>query len=66
MQEPVSPEKVDEVVSGCKERGLIVGKNGDTVAGFNNIVTLAPPLSITEQGLRFVVQTLSEVTGNLA
>lgn len=65
-KEPASPDRVDTVVSGCKERGLIVGKNGDTVAGYNNVVTLAPPLSITEEDLKFIVQTLSEVTGSLA
>ena len=59
-REPAAPEKVGRVIAGCKERGLIVGKNGDTVAGFNNVVTLAPPLVVSEDDLAFVVQTLKE------
>jgi taurine-pyruvate aminotransferase len=57
---PAGAEKVAKVITGCKERGLIVGKNGDTVAGFNNVVTLAPPLVISEDHLRFVSETLIE------
>jgi hypothetical protein len=37
-------EKVAKVTSSCEERGLIVGEKGGTVAGFNNVVALAPQL----------------------
>ena len=57
---PATAEKVGKVISGCKERGLIVGKNGDTVAGFNNVITLAPPLTITEDDLAFIAGNLKE------
>jgi adenosylmethionine-8-amino-7-oxononanoate aminotransferase len=57
---PASPEKVGAVISGCQERGLIVGKNGDTVAGFNNVITLAPPLVVTDEDLEFIAQTVKE------
>jgi len=53
-KEPAPPHKVGAVVSGCQERGLIVGKNGDTVAGFNNIITLAPPLNLTDDDVEFI------------
>lgn len=59
-KEPASPEKVDRFISGCKERGLIVGKNGDTVAGYNNVVTLSPPLSISEEEVQFIAGVLKE------
>ena len=59
-KEPASPDKVNAVVSGCQERGLIVGKNGDTVAGFNNVVTLAPPLNVTEEDVELIAQRLAE------
>jgi hypothetical protein len=55
-----SPDKIGAVVSGCQERGLIVGKNGDTVAGFNNIVTLAPPLNVTDNDMEFIAEKLAE------
>jgi taurine-pyruvate aminotransferase len=57
---PASKEMVEAAISGCKERGLIISKNGDTVAGFNNVLTLAPPLSITEDDLEFIAQSLKE------
>ena len=57
---PASKEIVEAAISGCKERGLIISKNGDTVAGFNNVLTLAPPLSITGDDLEFIAQSLKE------
>jgi taurine-pyruvate aminotransferase len=62
---PATTDKVTKVISGCKERGLIVGKNGDTVAGFNNVITLAPPLVITEDDLAFIARTLKESVHSL-
>jgi taurine-pyruvate aminotransferase len=59
-KEPASLEKVNKVISACKERGLIIGKNGDTVAGFNNILTLSPPLSMTDEDFNFLVNTFKE------
>ncbi len=58
-------EKDTRVLAGCKRRGLIVGKNGDTVAGSNNIVTLAPPLVVSEDDLAFIARTLKESVVNL-
>ena len=62
---PATAEKVGAVIAGCKERGLIVGKNGDTVAGFNNVVTLAPPLIVTDDDLEFISGTLKESLASL-
>jgi adenosylmethionine-8-amino-7-oxononanoate aminotransferase len=57
-KQPASRETVEAAISGCKEQGLIISKNGDTVAGFNNVLTLAPPLSITDDDLEFIAQAL--------
>ncbi|MCM3570212.1 aspartate aminotransferase family protein [Neobacillus mesonae] len=59
-KEPASIEKMNKVISICKEKGLIIGKNGDTVAGYNNILQLSPPLSITEEDFSFIVKCLKE------
>lgn len=59
-KEPISNERVNEIIATCKKKGLIIGKNGDTVAGFNNVVTLAPPLSITDDDFNFIVKVLKE------
>jgi taurine-pyruvate aminotransferase len=62
---PASKEMVEAAISGCKERGLIISKNGDTVAGFNNVLTLAPPLSMTEDDLGFIAGALKESLNSL-
>ena len=59
-KEPAHEEKLNKVIRTCKEKGLIVGKNGDTVAGFNNVLTLSPPLSMTDEDFNFIVKVLKE------
>ncbi|MFD0049914.1 aspartate aminotransferase family protein [Actinomycetes bacterium NPDC127524] len=59
-KEPLQLEKVTRIIDKCREKGLIIGKNGDTVAGFNNILQLAPPLSITDNDMSFIVKVLKE------
>lgn len=60
-KEPASPSVVKKIMNECKRAGLIIGKNGDTVAGFNNVLTFAPPLSSTDDDLAFVIQTFKKV-----
>ncbi|MGH3148634.1 MAG: aminotransferase class III-fold pyridoxal phosphate-dependent enzyme, partial [Rubrobacter sp.] len=62
---PAAADRVAKVISGCKERGLIVGKNGDTVAGFNNVITLAPPLVVSDDDLAFISGALKESLDDL-
>jgi adenosylmethionine-8-amino-7-oxononanoate aminotransferase len=64
-KEPIEITKINQVINTCKEKGLIVGKNGDTVAGYNNILQLSPPLSITEEDFMFIVKTLKESIAQL-
>jgi taurine-pyruvate aminotransferase len=59
-KQPTSPEKVNAVISSCQERGLVIGKNGDTVAGFNNVLAVAPPLVVTDEDLEFIAETLKK------
>lgn len=59
-KEPAAVEKLNKVISACKEKGLLIGKNGDTVAGFNNVLQLSPPLSITDDDFHTIVQVLKE------
>jgi taurine-pyruvate aminotransferase len=55
---PASDELMTKIIGSCKEKGLIIGRNGDTVPGFNNVIILAPPLSSTEEDLKFLVETV--------
>ncbi|MCA1029797.1 aspartate aminotransferase family protein [Bacillus timonensis] len=59
-KDPLEVEKVNQVIAGCKSKGLIIGKNGATVAGFNNVLTLSPPLNIEEEDLDFIIKTVTE------
>jgi taurine-pyruvate aminotransferase len=58
---PASEETMLAIVGGCKEKGLIIGRNGDTVPGYQNILIIAPPLSSTEEDLQFLVDTVKNV-----
>lgn len=57
-KEPLEARLVNDVIATCKANGLIIGKNGVTVAGFNNVLTLSPPLNIELEDLEFIVKTL--------
>jgi taurine-pyruvate aminotransferase len=62
---PASEEFMGRVLAACKNKGLIIGRNGDTVPGYNNVLIIAPPLSSTEEDLRFVVKTIKTVLHEL-
>jgi adenosylmethionine-8-amino-7-oxononanoate aminotransferase len=64
-KEPAQAEKLDKIIAFCKKEGLIMGKNGDTVAGYNNILQLSPPLSITDEDFNFIVTTLKKAFAQL-
>jgi adenosylmethionine-8-amino-7-oxononanoate aminotransferase len=59
-KDPIDVSVVNQVIASCKQKGVIIGKNGATVAGYNNVLTLAPPLCIEEEELTFLIQTLIE------
>ncbi|MGK7379263.1 aspartate aminotransferase family protein [Planococcus sp. 1R117A] len=60
-KEPASNERIAKIMGACKANGLIIGRNGDTVAGFNNILALSPPLSCTDEDFDFIVSVLKKV-----
>jgi taurine-pyruvate aminotransferase len=62
---PASEEIMGKIISRCKDKGLIIGRNGDTVPGFNNVLIIAPPLVSTKDDLNFVVETVSTVLSEL-
>lgn len=64
-REPAAAGKVVKVIGECKQRGLIIGKNGDTVPGFNNILTLSPPFSTTSEDIDFIVRVLEQAFANI-
>lgn len=64
-KEPAAPDKVAKVIGECKKRGLIIGKNGDTIPRFNNILTLAPPFSTSSEEIDFIVRVVQEALATL-
>jgi taurine-pyruvate aminotransferase len=59
-KEPLDVTLVNQVIANCKQEGLLIGKNGATVAGFNNVLTLSPPLTIKQEDIHFIIKTVSE------
>jgi taurine-pyruvate aminotransferase len=59
-KEPLNVSKVNEVIGYCKQKGVIIGKNGATVAGYNNVLTLSPPLNIEEEDLDLLLSTVMD------
>lgn len=64
-KEPALPDKLGKVIVECKKRGLIIGRNGDTVPGYNNILTLSPPFTTTSEDLDFIIRVLKEALETL-
>ncbi len=64
-KEPASPDKLAKVIAECKRRGLIIGRNGDTVPGYNNTLTLSPPFTTTSEDLDFIIRVLREALDTL-
>ena len=46
------------LVAAAQKRGLLVGRNVDTAAGLDNVIALAPPLSMTAADADHIVETL--------
>ena len=59
-KEPLDISLVNQIIGGCKKKGVLIGKNGATVAGYNNVLTLAPPLCVSEEELGLIVRVVSE------
>lgn len=59
-KEPLDNGLINQVIANCKKKGLLIGRNGTTVAGFNNVLILSPPLNIPQEELDFIVQTLTD------
>ena len=58
-KEPLDVTAVNKIISICKEQGVIIGKNGVTVAGCNNVLTLAPPLILSVAEKELIVEKLT-------
>ncbi|MER1985104.1 MAG: aspartate aminotransferase family protein [Solibacillus sp.] len=62
---PLDVALVNKVIADCKADGLIIGKNGMTVAGFNNVLTLSPPLTLSIEEKDYIISRLVKALNNL-
>ncbi|WP_077300636.1 aspartate aminotransferase family protein [Virgibacillus pantothenticus] len=60
-KKPIHSNVIATIINECKEKGLIIGRNGETVAGYNNVLTLCPPLTISDDELMYIINTLEQV-----
>jgi adenosylmethionine-8-amino-7-oxononanoate aminotransferase len=59
-KQPVGTETMDKLISACNKQGLILRYNRDTTPGVNNVLVMAPPLSITDEDVAFMADTIKE------
>lgn len=65
-REPASDAQVVAAIAGCARRGVLIGRNVDTTAGLDNVLTLAPPLTVDAEQVRLIVDSLAESLAEVA
>ncbi|RIW28573.1 aspartate aminotransferase family protein [Bacillus salacetis] len=65
-KKPLPVDQVNQVIGYCKSKGVLIGKNGATAAGYNNVLTISPPLNIEVSDLEFLLKTVCEGINGLA
>ncbi len=55
---PAAREDSVGLVADAQRRGLLIGRNADTVAGLDNVLALAPPLSLSDADADHIVSVL--------
>ena len=58
---PLNDKRVASIVSDCFSRGLIIGRNSNTIPSRTNVILIAPPLVITEAEVDQIVEMLAVV-----
>ena len=58
-KEPSGPTAI-RIVAEAQKRGLLLGRNADTAAGLDNVVALAPPLSLTDGDVEHIVNVITD------
>jgi adenosylmethionine-8-amino-7-oxononanoate aminotransferase len=56
---PSGPTAI-RILAEAQKRGLLLGRNADTAAGLDNVVALAPPLSLTGEDVDHIVSVITD------
>ena len=57
-KEPLGDAEMLAILGRCKQAGVILGRNGNTVPGLCNILIIAPPLVVTKAEIDHIVEAL--------
>jgi len=57
---PLDDSRMASVLKHCMDKQLIIGRNTNTVPGFNNVLILCPPLVITREEADRMADTIQE------
>jgi adenosylmethionine-8-amino-7-oxononanoate aminotransferase len=63
---PAADAQVVAAIAACARRGVLIGRNADTIAGLDNVLTLAPPLILDEEQAGMIVDVLEESLAEVA
>ena len=56
---PLSDDKVMGIVGACVQKGVILGRNSNTIPGRCNVLLIAPPLILTKAQADRIVETVT-------
>ena len=62
---PLGSEKTAAVLKYCKDKRVLLGRNGNTVPGLSNIVLIAPPLVIGQSEADQIVSTVKDALNSI-
>ncbi len=57
-KEPLESGKTNAIIKGCKDEGVLIGKNGNTIPGLSNVLVMSPPLVAGEEEADKLVDAL--------
>ncbi|MEZ4631113.1 MAG: aminotransferase [Deinococcales bacterium] len=57
-KEPLAGSVIAGILNTCKEMGVLIGRNGNTVPGLANVLIMAPPLVLSEADADKIVHAL--------
>ncbi len=62
---PLEGDKMAAILKYCKDKRVIVGRNGYTVPGLSNVLLIAPPLVIQESQADQIVSTVKDALNSI-
>ena len=57
---PMAEAEVVRLQRRIREGGVLVGRNNDTVPGFGNVLTISPPLTLTQEEADVIVEGIAK------